>query len=219
MLDAQGNPVPNARVEAVSAETSVRRTTVAGADGRYTLTFPEGGGRYTVRASAPGQGAATMTVARASDEEVLIGNFRLTTQPIQLEGITARAVRPAPGRGDAGGSERAVSSELASRLPLENATDPAQLATLVLPGSMWCEEEGTTTNLEGRVQRRRKAITAPGAAREDWRILCDLAAAVGSVRETVTKVVGELSRQGAIHAGYGKISLTSPAVLRTIAGE
>ncbi|WP_216322359.1 molybdopterin oxidoreductase family protein [Deinococcus aestuarii] len=58
-------------------------------------------------------------------------------------------------------------------------SETAQLATLVLPGSMWCEEEGTTTNLEGRVQRRRKAITAPGAAREDWRILCDLAAAVG----------------------------------------
>lgn len=58
-------------------------------------------------------------------------------------------------------------------------SETAQLATLVLPGSMWCEEEGTTTNLEGRVQRRRKAITAPGAAREDWRILCDLAAAIG----------------------------------------
>ncbi len=47
----------------------------------------------------------------------------------------------------------------------------------------------------------------------------DLAAAVGSVRETVTKVVGELSRQGAIHAGYGKISLTNIATLRAIAGE
>ncbi|ABF43825.1 assimilatory nitrate reductase, catalytic subunit (plasmid) [Deinococcus geothermalis DSM 11300] len=58
-------------------------------------------------------------------------------------------------------------------------SETAQLATLVLPGSMWCEEEGTTTNLEGRVQRRRQAITPPAAAREDWRILCDLAAAIG----------------------------------------
>jgi len=47
----------------------------------------------------------------------------------------------------------------------------------------------------------------------------DLAAAVGSVRETVTKVVGELSRQGAIHAGYGKIALTNVDTLRAIAGE
>ena len=58
-------------------------------------------------------------------------------------------------------------------------SETALVADLVLPGSMWAEEEGTTTNLEGRVQRRRKAMTAPGAAREDWRILCDLARAVG----------------------------------------
>ncbi len=58
-------------------------------------------------------------------------------------------------------------------------SETAQLATLVLPGSMWCEEDGTTTNLEGRVQRRRKAVTVPGLAREDWQILCSIAAAVG----------------------------------------
>ena len=58
-------------------------------------------------------------------------------------------------------------------------SETAQMADLVLPGSMWAEEEGTTTNLEGRVQRRRKAMTAPGLAREDWRILCDLARVVG----------------------------------------
>ena len=47
----------------------------------------------------------------------------------------------------------------------------------------------------------------------------DLAAAVGSVRETVTKVVGELSRQGAINAGYGKIALVDVGLLRSVAGE
>lgn len=47
----------------------------------------------------------------------------------------------------------------------------------------------------------------------------DLAAAVGSVRETVTKVVGELSRLGAITAGYGKIALDDVESLREVAGE
>lgn len=47
----------------------------------------------------------------------------------------------------------------------------------------------------------------------------DLAAAVGSVRETVTKVVGELSREGAISAGYGKIALSNVDLLKDIAGE
>lgn len=47
----------------------------------------------------------------------------------------------------------------------------------------------------------------------------DLAAAVGSVRETVTKVVGELSRMGAITAGYGKIALDDVPMLIEVAGE
>lgn len=45
----------------------------------------------------------------------------------------------------------------------------------------------------------------------------ELAAAVGSVRETVTKVVGELSREGVIDAGYGKITLRDPNALSAIA--
>lgn len=47
----------------------------------------------------------------------------------------------------------------------------------------------------------------------------DLAAAVGSVRETVTKVVGELSRMDALTAGYGKIVLNDVPLLRDVAGE
>jgi CRP/FNR family transcriptional regulator, cyclic AMP receptor protein len=47
----------------------------------------------------------------------------------------------------------------------------------------------------------------------------DLAAAVGSVRETVTKIVGELARDQAIHSGYGKITLTDVNLLQNIADE
>lgn len=45
----------------------------------------------------------------------------------------------------------------------------------------------------------------------------ELAAAVGSVRETVTKVVGELARLGAIHSGYGKITLRDLNLLEQLA--
>lgn len=47
----------------------------------------------------------------------------------------------------------------------------------------------------------------------------ELAAAVGSVRETVTKVVGELGREGVITAGYGKITLLDEEALARIAAE
>lgn len=46
----------------------------------------------------------------------------------------------------------------------------------------------------------------------------DLAAAVGSVRETVTKVVGELARMGALRAGYAKIVVSDRDLLTQIAG-
>jgi assimilatory nitrate reductase catalytic subunit len=41
------------------------------------------------------------------------------------------------------------------------------------------EDEGTTTNVEGRVIHHRKAVTPPGDAREDWRIICDIATRLG----------------------------------------
>lgn len=47
----------------------------------------------------------------------------------------------------------------------------------------------------------------------------ELAAAVGSVRETVTKVIGELTREGIITAGYGKIIVNNEPALTTIASS
>jgi assimilatory nitrate reductase catalytic subunit len=53
--------------------------------------------------------------------------------------------------------------------------ETARLADVVLPVTQWAEEEGTMTNLEGRVLRRRKALDPPGGARSELDILADLA--------------------------------------------
>jgi hypothetical protein len=134
VLGPDGKPVPGARVQALSAESGVTRGATTSAEGRYTITFPDGGGRYRVTVSAPGVGVAVSTVARSADEDVLLANFRLTTQTFALQAVEARAQRaPAPGRNEsAGGTERGVSGELANRLPLENV-DAATIASLV-PG-------------------------------------------------------------------------------------
>ena len=53
-------------------------------------------------------------------------------------------------------------------------------ADVVLPASSFAEKDGTFTNTERRVNRVRKALDCPGEAREDWRIVCDLARALGA---------------------------------------
>jgi formate dehydrogenase major subunit/formate dehydrogenase alpha subunit len=58
-------------------------------------------------------------------------------------------------------------------------TQTARLADVVLPAAGWPETEGTFTNTERRVQRVRQAVSPPGQAREDWRIVADLAARMG----------------------------------------
>jgi formate dehydrogenase alpha subunit len=58
-------------------------------------------------------------------------------------------------------------------------TETARLADIVLPACCFAEEDGTFTNTERRVQRVRKAVEPPGEAREDWRIICDLAEKMG----------------------------------------
>ena len=54
-------------------------------------------------------------------------------------------------------------------------SETAELADVVLPSAVWCEDEGTTTNLEGRVVKINRAAEPPGEARRDWDIVCDLA--------------------------------------------
>ena len=58
-------------------------------------------------------------------------------------------------------------------------TETAQLADVVLPSSAFAEKEGTFVNTERKIQRVRKALESPGEAREDWRIVCDLAGRMG----------------------------------------
>lgn len=58
-------------------------------------------------------------------------------------------------------------------------SETAQHADIVLPGSLHEEDEGVVAQVEGRVIKINKAVDAPGDAREDWRIIQDIAAALG----------------------------------------
>jgi predicted molibdopterin-dependent oxidoreductase YjgC len=83
-------------------------------------------------------------------------------------------------------------------------TATAEIADVVLPASAsWCEAEGCVTNSERRVQRVRAALKPPGNARDDIRILIDLAARLGHQWEYPTHedVWNELRSLAPNHAG------------------
>jgi len=62
-------------------------------------------------------------------------------------------------------------------------SETAELADVVLPCTQWAEEEGTLTNLEGRVLRRRKVVEPPAGVRSDLDILSALGQRLGHRRQ------------------------------------
>ena len=50
---------------------------------------------------------------------------------------------------------------------------------VLLPALAWGEKDGTVTNSERRISRQRRFLPAPGEARADWRIVCDVAQRMG----------------------------------------
>lgn len=58
-------------------------------------------------------------------------------------------------------------------------TETARLADVVLPSTCFAEKEGTFVNTERKVLRVRKALDAPGEARDDFRIISEIASRMG----------------------------------------
>ena len=84
-------------------------------------------------------------------------------------------------------------------------TETAQLAHVVLPVASFAEKDGTFTNTERRVQRVRKALAAPGDARTDWGVVCDVATRLGhpmSYRDAAG-IMDEIAR---VTPSYGGMS-------------
>lgn len=62
-------------------------------------------------------------------------------------------------------------------------SETAAMADVVLPVTQWAEEDGTLTNLEGRILLRRRAVRAPANVRTDLEVMHGLAARLGQPAE------------------------------------
>src|SRR5690606_20606330 len=99
-------------------------------------------------------------------------------------------------------------------------SETAELADVVLPSAQWAEEEGTLTNLEGRVIRRRAAVPMPLGVRTDLMILSDIADRLGAGRDVARagaeEVFEELRRAAA--GGVAEYSGSSYERIERVAG-
>jgi assimilatory nitrate reductase catalytic subunit len=79
-------------------------------------------------------------------------------------------------------------------------SETAELADVVLPTTQWAEEDGTMTNLEGRVLLRRRAVQPPPEVRSDLEVISELARrldAPGTWSPEPAEIFDELRRASA----------------------
>lgn len=167
--------------------------------------------------------------------QLLDGLARVQTVDADGNGLTLRYVKPGDFFGEeslVGGRRdyfvEAVSGVTVARWRVDEIDDALRLALLASFARTTADlyrslRRWSGKRLKARVAAELLALTdTPLASCDEAATVVhvthdDLAAAVGSVRETVTKLLGELQRSGVIVAGYGKVTLVDPASLRAFA--
>lgn len=170
--------------------------------------------------------------------QVRSGLVRLQSVDDEGNALTLRFVRPGEFFGEEvlAQAERAYFAEAATETRVDalstSQLSPEDLARLLehLVGAL-SQTYRTIQRLTGQRLKNRIAATlldlshTPVGFREtSGRVGVrathdEIASAVGSVRETVTKVIGELSREGYILSGYGKLMLQDVRGLEELAQQ
>lgn len=76
-------------------------------------------------------------------------------------------------------------------------TDTVRLAKIKLPATAWAEKSGTVTNSERCISRQRGFLPAPGEAKPDWWIICEVAKRLGFVEAFSYQHEAEIFREHA----------------------
>lgn len=104
--------------------------------------------------------------------------------------------------------DRELATRALEAVPFVVAVDAFQgesnrRADVFLPVALWGEVRGTTTNLEGRVQRVGQKLSPEGTSLTDWRIAAELAqrAGVDFAFESPDEITDEIARVAPAYAG------------------
>ncbi len=126
-------PLAGAIVQATSVETRVSRQRATDARGRFTIVFPDGGGRYELTARFIGMAPTQVNVVRQADEDRIVANIRMGFLAVSLEPVTVKARSDARNdRTGPGSTGSDLNPERVLRLAID-ASDLNSVATLA-PG-------------------------------------------------------------------------------------
>jgi len=83
----------------------------------------------------------------------------------------------------------------------------AEMADLILPGAAYTEKQATYVNMEGRAQQTIAALTPPGMARVDWKIIRALSEVLGETLpyDTIQEVRARLNQVSPNLTRYGLV--------------
>ncbi len=97
----------------------------------------------------------------------------------------------------------------------------ARRADVILPGAAYTEKHGTYVNLEGRVQQGFMAVSPPGEAREDWRIVRAVSAYLGHALpyDDLAQLRAALARANPVFGQLGEVRRLAGTDVSAPAGE
>jgi hypothetical protein len=126
-------PLKRAHVSVTSVESGITRTTSTNEEGRYSVVFPDGGGKYVVTAQYLGMFPTRTMVQRQADEDRLVADFQLAESPVVLQAIRVLATQLGDtALASAGANGKVISRELLDRLGYLN--DDATAIAMITPG-------------------------------------------------------------------------------------
>ncbi|GAV40112.1 nitrate reductase [Streptomyces acidiscabies] len=141
-----------------------QRSVLADADREFTerLWGLEPG---TIRADGVGKGTVEMFRKMADGE--IKACWIICTNPVASVGNRRTVI------------EGLEAAELVVVQDVFAETETAAYADVILPGALWTETEGVLINSERTLTLARPAVDAPGEAVADWRLIADIACAMG----------------------------------------
>ena len=117
-----------------------------------------------------------------------------------------------------------IAAKKSGRLPLLIVqgvllTELAKAADVVLPGASWIEKDAIYVNQDGRLQASARAMSSPGEAQEDWKILTDVGLALGAAvaYQSSAEVRAELASAMSANPTYA--SVTTIAFARPVSAR